>query len=69
MNETKQWWQSKAIWGSVISAIAVVAGLFGHTISAGDQQILVDAVSTVVAGVGQVYAIYGRVVANSKIGG
>lgn len=69
MNDTKQWWQSKAIWGSLISIVAVGVGFTGHQISAADQQVLVDAVSTVIATGGQVYAIYGRMVASSKIGG
>ena len=54
---------SKAIWGSVISMVAI--GLGFMKIDLGDQTALVE---TVVSLFGAIFAIYGRIVAVKKIG-
>ena len=54
---------SKAIWGSIISMVALGLGFVG--IDLGDQTTLVE---TIVGLFGAILAIYGRVVAVKKIG-
>lgn len=45
--DSKNWWQSKTIWAALISAIAGIIALTGHTIDAGTQQVLVNQISAV----------------------
>lgn len=70
-NETKAWWQSKAIIGGVVSIGAVAAGLFGYDVDADTQKVIVDegvAIGSAVAAlVGGVMAIWGRIKATKAI--
>lgn len=68
MEDVKNWWQSKAIWGGVISLVSLVAGFFGFTLGPEDQAALVGVAVTVVGGIGTVLAIVGRVTAKKAIG-
>lgn len=54
---------SKAIWGSIISMVALGLGFL--KIDLGDQTALIE---SVVGLFGAIFAIYGRVVAIKKIG-
>lgn len=67
MNDIKNWWQSKTIWGGIITVLAVVLGAFGYTLTGDDQSLLVDIVSTIVGAIGGLLAIYGRVKASKKV--
>lgn len=85
MTETKKWWQSKAVWGSVIAFGAGVAQAFGVGVDAGTQQAVTDGVQQVVTATsnhdiigivtnaaalaGSALAVYGRIKADTKIGG
>lgn len=64
---TKQWWQSKTIWGAFITLIAMVAQLFGYQIDQATQSQLTEIATTIVAAFGSVLAIYGRVTATKRI--
>ena len=67
--DTKVWWQSKAIWGSIVSFAAIALGAILHkNVSAADQQAIVDVIMSLISGAGTVVAIYGRVVATTQIG-
>ena len=66
-NVSKSWYQSKTVWASAISVLAVAAGYFGVNIGAEDQAVLVDQASAVVAIVASLIAIYGRVTAKETI--
>jgi uncharacterized membrane protein len=72
MEETKSWWQSKTIWGAVITIIALIASLFGYQIDPQTQQIILDRTMAIVTAVGtivgSVMAIYGRIKATKRIG-
>jgi hypothetical protein len=71
--ETKAWYESKTIWGSIISVGALVAGFFGikDEVDPETQAKLVDNI-VVIAGavgsvIGTVLSIYGRIKANATI--
>ena len=67
--DSKTWWQSKTIWGSMIGGVAVVVSLVFHrSISPADQSAIVDVVMTLVGAAGSILAIYGRVTATTTIG-
>lgn len=64
MNDTKVWYLSKTVWGSVVAGIALVAQLtLGSTISQPDQQALVNDLLGFGQGIGILMALYGRVTA------
>lgn len=66
--DTKNWWQSKTIWGSIIGGAAVIVSLVFHrTVSPADQSAIVDAIVTIVGALGSVFAVYGRIVASTTI--
>ena len=67
MNETKKWYQSKTVWGSVVTIAAAVAGVFGYGIDADTQGRIVENISSVIAAVGGLFALFGRLVADKKI--
>lgn len=68
MKNSKPWWKSKAVWGGIIALVAGIAGAFGFSVGAEDQQIIVDAVLAIVAGAGGLLAVYGRIKADKRVG-
>lgn len=71
--ETKSWWQSKTIWGAIITVIAFIVQMLGWTtITPEEQATLIDklpTVATVVAElVGTILIIIGRIKAKQPIG-
>ena len=71
MEETKPWWQSKTIWGAIITIVALILSLFGVQIDEQTKQVLVNefvAAATAIGGiVGAVLSIYGRIKAEKRI--
>lgn len=67
--DSKPWWQSKTIWGGIVTAVAAVLGIWGVAVSPEDQAQLVDTITLVAAGIGGVVAIIGRLAAKKQIGG
>ena len=65
--ESKKWYQSKSVMGSVVTLIAMVLGIFGFGMGAEDQATLVNIVVGAGGFVGSILAIYGRVKASKKI--
>lgn len=59
----KSWYKSKAVWGNIVSLLAMLAGIFGVDVAPEDQAMIVETISRIVAGAGVLYAIYGRVTA------
>ena len=60
----KPWYESRAVWGGVVAALAGVAALFGLQL---DEPALVEALTAVGGLVGGALAIYGRVKADAPI--
>ena len=71
MNETKAWWQSKTIWGAIVTVASLALTFFKVQIDPQTQQVLVNEVTAVVSAVGAlvgtVLTIYGRFKATKKI--
>lgn len=65
--ESKKWYQSKTVIGSVVTLIAMVLGIFGFGIGAEDQVALVNIIVGAGGFLGTILAIYGRVKASKKI--
>jgi len=71
--ETKSWYESKGIWGGIISVLALVAGAFGvNELTPEVQAQLVDnavVLASVLASlIGTILGIVGRLKAKSTIG-
>ena len=68
MNEKKPWYMSKAVLAGIVSAGVGVAGLFGLHIPEGEVATLTDTSLSLVVTIAGFFGIYGRVVAEKKIG-
>lgn len=68
---TKPWYASKGIIGPIVTIAALVAGFFGIDIDTQTQAVVVDelvaAASAIVAVVGAIVGIWGRVTATKVI--
>lgn len=67
MEDQKQWYMSKTILASLVTVIALVAGVFNVTIDAQSQQGIVELISVSVGVIGSVVAIWGRIKASKTI--
>jgi len=67
VNNTKVWWQSKTVWGSIIALLAGVATLGGVKLDATLQDQLAQLLSGAGEIVGGALAWYGRVKASGAI--
>ena len=63
----KPWYQSTAIIGSIVTIIALVAGVFNYTIDSQMQEGIVELVTVVIGVIGSVVAIAGRIRASKTI--
>ena len=63
------WYQSQAIWGSLVAIATPIAGLIGYSLSAEDQGTLVAALVGIGSGVGGLLALYGRLTTSRQIKG
>ena len=68
MEDFKNIFASRTVWGAIIAVIAGIAGIFGYAISPEDQANLVEIGLAAASTVGGVIAIFGRVKASKKIG-
>ena len=68
MAGTKAWWQSRAVWGGLVAALAGIGGLFGLNLDEVTQGMAVDAAVQLATVVGALMAVIGRVRATKKIG-
>lgn len=66
--ENKSWWASKGVWGGLVAVLAAVAGIFGFTFGVEAQEATVAMVTQILAGLGGLLAIWGRVTAKQPIG-
>jgi hypothetical protein len=68
MTDMKPWWQSKTLWGAVVTIASAVLGLTGLDLAEADREALTGLLASLGAGLGGVIAIMGRIRARSRIG-
>lgn len=66
--ETKAWYQSTSILGSLVTLVALIASIFNYQIDSELQGEIVDIIIGVFGLLGSIYAILGRVNATKLIG-
>lgn len=67
MDDLKNWYQSKTIWGAIIAVGSSVLHAAGVDIAAGDESQIVDSLVNIAGAVGGLLAVYGRLTATSAI--
>jgi hypothetical protein len=67
MEDTKAWWASKGVWGSLVAMGAGIAGIWGVSVTEADQATIVAAISAIAGAVGGMVALWGRVRAGKAI--
>ncbi|PZU86612.1 MAG: hypothetical protein DI528_09060 [Shinella sp.] len=67
MNDLKQWYQSKTVWGALIAIAASALRLAGFELTAADQLQLADIAVSAAGTLGGLLAIYGRLKATRGI--
>ena len=67
MNEYKNWYNSKTIWGSIIAILAAVASVLGFDVNEDAQSAIVEATLQIVGVAGSLFAVLGRLSATSVI--
>ncbi len=67
-DESKPWYTSRAIWGSIIAIVSSAFLLTGHTVAPEIQSVAADLLAQAGSVVGGALALYGRLKAEKKIG-
>ncbi|EKV27545.1 hypothetical protein C882_1391 [Caenispirillum salinarum AK4] len=67
--QTKPWWQSRAVWGGIVALGATILQAINPQLQLDDETRggLVDALLAVAQGAGALMAIYGRVAAKNRV--
>lgn len=68
MPDIKPWWQSKTLWGAIVTLVSSALGLAGLDIGDADRQALAELLTSLGAALGGVVAIAGRIAAKHRIG-
>ena len=69
MLDLKPWYQSKTVWGALISIAAPLLGRAGLEVGGAEQAEIADALTTLAGTVGGLLALYGRLTATKGVGG
>jgi hypothetical protein len=67
MEDDKQWYLSKTVWGALLALGASVLQFTGIQVGAADQSSIADSAVAIAGAVGSLIAVYGRVSATSAI--
>lgn len=68
MTDIKPWWQSKTLWGALVTIGSAALGLAGLDLGDADREALIELLTSLGAAIGGVIAIFGRIKARSRIG-
>lgn len=68
MDGVKGFFASRTIWGALVALLGVVLPLFGIEFSSEDGSQLLSVIDEVIVIAGTLFAMYGRIVATSRIG-
>ena len=61
------WYVSRTVWGTIVGGVSSIALLFGHAIDAGTMTAAVDVLLGFGSLIGNVIALYGRLMATQQI--
>lgn len=67
MEDAKQWYYSKTVWGALVAIAASALQMKGLALDAADQSAIADGLTAIAGAAGGLLAIYGRVTANAAI--
>ena len=67
MEDAKQWYYSKTIWGALLAVGSSLLQIKGLQIGAAEQSTIVDSAVSIAGAVGGLLAVYGRVTARAGI--
>jgi hypothetical protein len=67
MEDFKQWYLSKTVWGGLLAMAASALQLKGLQLGASDQSALADSIVSITGALGGILAVYGRVTATTAI--
>jgi hypothetical protein len=68
MEEMKQWYLSKTVWGALIAILASLMPATGMELDAGVRGQLADDLVSLAGAIGGLLAIYGRLTADKRLG-
>jgi len=68
MEDMKQWYLSKTVWGALVAILAGLLPAMGMELDAGAQSQLADNLVSLAGTVGGLIAIYGRLTAEKRLG-
>ena len=68
MTDIKPWWQSKTLWGAIVTLGSAALGLAGLDILDTDREALIELLTSLGAAIGGLIAIFGRITAKNRIG-
>jgi hypothetical protein len=68
MDDMKQWYLSKTVWGALIAIVASVARPMGLDLDIGLQAEMADSLVSLAGALGGLVAVYGRVTAETRLG-
>ena len=67
MDDEKEWYESKSVWGSLVTLGATGAGIAGFVISPDMQAQIVNTMVLIATGIGGLVSLIGRIKAHKKI--
>ncbi|TCL76182.1 hypothetical protein [Rhizobium sp. BK251] len=67
MDESKDWYRSKTIWGALLAVGASLVQFTGVEVSPGDQMVIADSAVSIAGAIGGLLAVYGRLTAKTAI--
>jgi len=68
MIDIKPWWQSKTLWGAIVTIGSAALGLAGYELGDADREALTGLLTSLGGALGGVIAIIGRIQAKDRIG-
>lgn len=67
MEDMKQWYLSKTVWGALVAILASLLPTMGTEFDAGAQGQLADNLVSLAGAIGGLIAIYGRLTAEKRL--
>jgi len=68
MNDSKQWYLSKTVWGALVAILASLLQVSGIDFDAAGQDQLADNLVALSGAIGGLIALYGRMSAEKRLG-